>query len=130
MVSPVELGPGPQMTSTTHAIGSPWRVLLIWIVAVTLIALGSVVAILAVGGQPDPSASRATATLLNGPWKFHAGDDPQWAGIDTDDSGWETIDLSAAPGSHDGDVGLPDYAGGWMAHGHSGYQGYAWYRLV
>jgi len=128
MVSPVELGPGPQMTSTTHAIGLPWRVLLIWIVAVTLIALGSVVAILAVGGQPDPSASRATATLLNGPWKFHAGDDPQWAGIDTDDSGWETIDLSAAPGSHDGDVGLPDYVGGWMAHGHSGYQGYAWYR--
>jgi hypothetical protein len=32
------------------------------------------------------------------------------------------------PGSHDGDVGLPDYVGGWMAHGHPGYHGYAWYR--
>jgi hypothetical protein len=31
-------------------------------------------------------------------------------------------------GSHDGDVGLPDYVAGWMAHGHAGYRGYAWYR--
>jgi hypothetical protein len=36
--------------------------------------------------------------------------------------------LRRAPGSHDGDVGLPDYVGGWMAHGHPGYYGYAWYR--
>jgi hypothetical protein len=40
------------------------------------------------------------------------------------------IDLTAPPGSHDGDVGLPDYVGGWMAHGHPGYEGYAWYRRV
>jgi hypothetical protein len=38
--------------------------------------------------------------------------------------------MTAAPGSHDGDVGLPDYVGGWMAHGHPGYHGYAWYRRV
>jgi hypothetical protein len=36
--------------------------------------------------------------------------------------------LTAVPGSHDGDVGLPDYVGGWMARGHPGYHGYAWYR--
>lgn len=36
--------------------------------------------------------------------------------------------MTAPPGSHDGDVGLPDYVGGWMAHGHPGYHGYAWYR--
>jgi hypothetical protein len=36
--------------------------------------------------------------------------------------------LRRAPGSHDGDVGLPDYVGGWMAHGHPGHYGYAWYR--
>jgi len=29
---------------------------------------------------------------------------------------------------HDGDVGLPDYVKGWMARGHAGYTGYAWYR--
>jgi len=38
--------------------------------------------------------------------------------------------MTASPGSHDGDVGLPDYVGGWMAHGHPGYHGYAWYRLI
>jgi hypothetical protein len=36
--------------------------------------------------------------------------------------------MTALPGSHDGDVGLPDYVSGWMAHGHPGYHGYAWYR--
>ena len=40
------------------------------------------------------------------------------------------IDLTAKPGSHDGDVGLPDYVGGWMTHGHPGYAGYAWYRRM
>src|ERR1051326_679180 len=38
--------------------------------------------------------------------------------------------MTASPGSHDGDVGLPDYVGGWMAHGHPGYHGYAWYRRM
>ncbi len=36
--------------------------------------------------------------------------------------------MTPSPGSHDGDVGLPDYVAGWMAHGHPGYHGYAWYR--
>ena len=36
--------------------------------------------------------------------------------------------MTASPGSHDGDVGLPDYVGGWMAHSHPGFDGYAWYR--
>jgi hypothetical protein len=51
--------------------------------------------------------------------------DPRWADANTDDNGWGTIDLTAVPGSHDGDVGLPDYVGGWMAHSHPGYRGYA-----
>ncbi len=102
--------------------------LVVWIVIVTVIALGGVSADLAIGGRPDPPALRAAATLLDGSWRFHTGDDPQWADANTDDSDWETIDLTAVPGSHDGDVGLPDYVGGWMAHGHPGYHGYAWYR--
>jgi hypothetical protein len=87
-----------------------------------------VTADLARGGRPDPPALRAAATLLDGSWRFHTGDDPHWAAADIDDSGWETIDMTALPGSHDGDVGLPDYVAGWMAHGHPGYYGYAWYR--
>ncbi|MEO8334469.1 MAG: glycoside hydrolase family 2 [bacterium] len=87
-----------------------------------------VIADLAIGGRPDPSELRAAATLLNGSWRFRTGDDLRWADANTDDGDWETIDLTAAPGSHDDDVGLPDYVGGWMAHGHHGYTGFAWYR--
>jgi len=66
---------------------------------------------------------------LNGPWKFHTGDDPLWAAADFNDSTWETIDLTPAQGSHDGDVGLRNYVPGWGARGHRGYAGFAWYRM-
>ena len=66
---------------------------------------------------------------LNGPWRFHVGDDPRWSSADFDDSSWETVDLTPAPGSHDGDVGLPGYVSGWSRRGHAGYMGYAWYRM-
>jgi hypothetical protein len=99
-----------------------------WIGITTLVALGAVIAVLAIGGRPDPSTARAAASLLDGPWRFHTGDDPHWAMADLDDSGWETTDLTAPASSHDGDVGLPNYVKGWMAHGHPGYRGYAWYR--
>src|SRR5689334_2446833 len=94
----------------------------------TVMALTIVIADLASGGRPDPPTLRTAATLLDGPWRFHTGDDPHWAETTTDDRTWETVDMTALPGSHDGDVGLPDYVGGWMAHGHPGYHGYAWYR--
>ena len=102
-----------------------------WIAGIlitTLLTLAIVMADLATGGRPDPPALRAAATLLDGPWRFRTGDDPHWADAGLDDRDWETIDLTAPPGSHDGDVGLPDYVSGWMAHGHAGYRGYAWYR--
>ncbi|HEX6834308.1 MAG TPA: glycoside hydrolase family 2 [Rudaea sp.] len=98
--------------------------------AITLLALAITIADFASGGRADPPPLRAAATLLDGPWQFHTGDDARWADADADDSGWETINLTAAPGSHDGDVGLPDYVSGWSAHGHPGYHGYAWYRRV
>ncbi len=80
------------------------------------------------GGRADPPQLRAAATLLDGDWRFHIGDDPHWADAGASDSAWGTIDLTAKRGSHDGDVGLPDYVSGWSAHGHAGYTGYAWYR--
>ncbi|HEY9026751.1 MAG TPA: hypothetical protein VIP05_20835 [Burkholderiaceae bacterium] len=98
------------------------------IIVATLLASAATVVALARGGRADPPSLRAAATLLDGAWRFHTGDDPRWADARTDDGDWETIALSAAPGSHDGDVGLPDYVRGWMAHGHPGYTGYAWYR--
>jgi hypothetical protein len=66
---------------------------------------------------------------LNGPWKFHLGDNPSWAAPEIDDSKWEPVDLTAPPGAHDSDVGLTGYVPGWGARGHEGYSGYAWYRL-
>ncbi|HET9863889.1 MAG TPA: hypothetical protein VFP37_10635 [Steroidobacteraceae bacterium] len=104
------------------------RKLIAGVLIASLLLFGLVVADLARGGRPDPPALRAAAELLDGAWRFHTGDDPQWANPLADDFDWETLDLTAAPGSHDGDVGLPDYVGGWMAHGHAGYHGYAWYR--
>ena len=114
--------------STATSIDATQRRLIVGIVMVTLIAWAIVIADLAIGGRPDPPTLRAAATLLDGSWRFHIGDDPHWADANTDDDGWETVDMTAPPGSHDGDVGLPDYVGGWMAHGHPGYHGYAWYR--
>ncbi len=103
------------------------RKLIVGIVIATLATWAIVIVALARGGHPDPPELRAAATLLDGAWRFHTGDDLLWAGA-ADDSGWETIDMTAPRGSHDGDVGLPDYVKGWAAHGHPAYAGYAWYR--
>ena len=66
---------------------------------------------------------------LNGPWKFHIGDNPQWADPKFDDSQWENVDLTPKPGSFDPSSGLSGYVPGWTAKGHPGYWGYAWYRI-
>ncbi|HTU68260.1 MAG TPA: hypothetical protein VMF52_20125 [Steroidobacteraceae bacterium] len=101
---------------------------LLGIAIATSLLFAVVVASLAIGGRRDPPALRAAATLLDGAWQFRTGDDPAWGKFAAADTGWETIDLTAVPGSHDGDVGLPDYVAGWLARGHAGYGGYAWYR--
>src|SRR5262245_33845766 len=116
------------ISSTATSIDATQRRLIIGVVMATLLTLSVVIADLAIGGRPDPPTLRAAATLLDGAWRFHTGDDPHWADPNSDDNAWETVDMTALPGSHDGDVGLPDYVGGWMAHGHPGYHGYAWYR--
>lgn len=86
-----------------------------------------------------PGSARADAAVrivlghstvdLNGPWKFHIGDNPAWSDPKFDDSAWETVDITAPAGAHDDDVGLTGYVPGWGARGHRGYSGYAWYRL-
>jgi hypothetical protein len=57
----------------------------------------------------EPSAD------LTKPWKFHTGDNMDWARADLDDSGWKTIDLAKGVG--------------WTKLGYAGYSGFAWYRL-
>jgi hypothetical protein len=52
---------------------------------------------------------------LNGPWRFHTGDDLAWAQPGFDDSGWKAVDLTKPVG--------------WTKQGYPGYSGFAWYRL-
>jgi len=49
---------------------------------------------------------------LNGPWQFHPGDDPAWAGSTFDSSGWERLRADEP----------------WGKQGHAQLTGLAWYR--
>ncbi|MGH9586748.1 MAG: SpoIIE family protein phosphatase [Acidobacteriaceae bacterium] len=66
---------------------------------------------------------------LFGPWKFHIGDNPQWANPNFDDSSWETVNLISNSSTFDPITGWHGYVPGWTAKGHPGYWGYAWYRI-
>src|SRR5262245_19058488 len=90
--------PGAQQNSRPMSVDATQRKLIVGIVSATLIIWAIVIADLASGGRPDPPALRAGATLINGAWRFHVGDDPRWADANTDDSGWETLDMTAVPG--------------------------------
>jgi hypothetical protein len=78
-----------------------------------------------------------SAVPLYGPWKFAVGDSPidpvthapLWAEPGFDDSKWETVDLRSKEGSFDPIIGTSGYSPGWVARGHPGYWGYAWYRI-
>lgn len=118
------------VSQATPPIDALQKRLITGIVIATVLIVVAMIADLAIGGRPDPQPLRVASSLLDGSWRFHIGDDPRWADPGTDDSRWETLDLTARPGSHDGDVGLPDYVAGWMAHGHPDYHGYAWYRRM
>jgi hypothetical protein len=72
------------------------RKLIVGIVTVTLVTWAFVITDLASGGGPDPPALRAAATLLDGAWRFHVGDDPRWADVSTDDTEWETLAVTTA----------------------------------
>ena len=65
--------------TTATSIGATQRKLIVGIVIATLMAWAIVIADLAIGGRPDPPTLRAAATLLDGSWRFHIGDDRHWA---------------------------------------------------
>lgn len=66
---------------------------------------------------------------LTGPWKFHRGDNMDWAQPAFNDLGWSAMDLTPPPGSYDPFLGTSGFVPGWTALGDPGYSGYAWYRL-
>ncbi|HET6629062.1 MAG TPA: hypothetical protein VFG91_04775 [Woeseiaceae bacterium] len=112
-------------------------IVLIVVAALTIPSARAEATVSATSSPGETAESRPTmririgqaSHLLTGPWRFHLGDDMRWAEPGFDASHWETVDLTPAPGAHDGDVGLTDYVPGWWARGHDGYSGYAWYRM-
>jgi hypothetical protein len=61
----------------------------------------------------DASQWSHGVTAIDAPWRFHTGDDPQWASPNFDDSSWPLLTTGAD----------------WSRQGYRGYSGYAWYRL-
>jgi hypothetical protein len=108
-----------------------------------LILLGSLSAgaqTVPVAGQPASASAASAASKpnvklgessveLDGPWKFHTGDDMTWAQAAFDDSGWARMDLTPPPGSADQTLAISGDLPGWTALGYPHYSGYAWYRL-
>jgi hypothetical protein len=91
--------------------------------------------------QTDPAAAipiqlGQSMVPLYGPWKFQVGDSPidpatnqpLWAQPEFDDATWETVDLTPKV-SVNPFQGLSGYVPGWGERGHSGYSGFAWYRI-
>jgi Stage II sporulation protein E (SpoIIE) len=83
------------------------------------------------GTSPNavPVTLGQSVVALNGPWKFHVGDNPRWSDPEFDDTAWETMDLRPTPQTAVPGISLAGFVTGWQARGHPGYAGFAWYRL-
>ncbi len=57
---------------------------------------------------------QAVVSLADTKWRFHPGDDPQWASPSFDDSGWPLLKADAP----------------WSGQGYKGLDGFAWYRFT
>ncbi len=61
----------------------------------------------------DLSAGREPVASLDGLWRFHTGDNPQWANPNFDDSQWPLLRSDES----------------WAVQGYKSYSGSAWYRF-
>lgn len=71
------------------------------------------VALSAFGQDFDTQRDRVPISKLDGLWRFHTGDDPQFAQPDFDDSAWPLLKSNQS----------------WATQGYPGYSGTAWYRF-
>ncbi|HTW48890.1 MAG TPA: SpoIIE family protein phosphatase [Acidobacteriaceae bacterium] len=87
------------------------RLRLTWLL---LLLIGGLVQVPAVGAQvADLTHWTSGYSEINQSWRFHAGDNPQWALAGFDDAHWSLLDLDKS----------------WAQQGYAGYSGYAWYRI-
>jgi len=61
----------------------------------------------------SPAQNHEPVISLDGLWRFHAGDDPQWASPAFDDSAWPRLRSDQS----------------WTAQGYKDENGFAWYRF-
>ncbi|GAA3751824.1 PP2C family protein-serine/threonine phosphatase [Terriglobus aquaticus] len=61
----------------------------------------------------DLEADRLPLTSLNGPWRFHPGDNPAWAQPNFDDHDWHALKASQD----------------WPSQGYTEQNGFAWFRF-
>jgi hypothetical protein len=71
-----------------------------------------------------------SVSALIGPWRFHAGDNSDWAQPGLNDAGWSTMNLSPPPGSFDPNLGTGGFVPGWTSQGYPNLTGFGWYRLT
>ncbi len=111
--------------------------LLLWFSASVLKAQGLVPSAAQSGAGVVSVTLGQSVVALTGPWRFQIGDSPidptthtwLWAEPGFDDSHWESVNLAPVPGQYDDGTGDPRWVKGWIARGHGGYSGWAWYRL-
>ena len=81
------------------------------------------------GNMPEIVTLGTSAIELNWPWRFHTGDNPNWADPHFDDSSWDTFDLSPPQQSYDPFLGTSGFVPGWTVRGYPRHTGFAWYRI-
>ena len=79
-------------------------------VVALLLAASSFLPLRAQVFDASPAGGPVTITA---PWRFHTGDDPQWASPSFNDSQWPLLRMDRS----------------WNVQGYRGYSGYAWYRI-
>src|ERR671922_3050928 len=76
---------------------------------------GLIIGTLGSGGHGVEAQQRSAQQTLEGSgWRFHEGDDLEYAASEYDDSSWGRIRVGSS----------------WNAQGHRGYFGFGWYRTT
>ncbi len=63
--------------------------------------------------QSFDASSAGGPVAINAAWRFHTGDDPQWASPEFDDSHWSLLRIDKT----------------WAEQGYKGCYGFSWYRI-
>jgi hypothetical protein len=63
--------------------------------------------------QSFDASNAGGPVTITAPWRFHTGDNPQWASANFDDSQWPLLRIEKS----------------WSVQGYGGCTGYGWFRI-